>query len=75
MSDQFILESVGSYLDTNGHVGPLDANGLPDIFPGSCVDLEELDADWIDQLNESDLSAVNEVRKDHGMSRLFQNLN
>lgn len=68
MSDQIILKSVGSYLDTNGHVGPLDAGGLPDMFPGSCVDLEDLDVEWIAKLSEADLGAVNSIRKDFGLA-------
>ena len=68
MSDQIILKSVGSYLDTNGHVGSLDATGLPDMFPGSCVDLEDLDVEWIAKLSEADLGAVNCIRKDFGMA-------
>ena len=53
MSDQIILNSVGSYLDTNGHVGPLDANGLPDLQEPS-VDLSDVDAGWVTRLSTED---------------------
>ena len=68
MSDQIILKSVDSYLDTNGHVGPLDANGLPDMFPGSCVDISEVDTEWVSRLSKEDAEAFAHVSKQTGHS-------
>ena len=54
MSDQIILKSVGSYVDTNGHVGPLDKDGYPDMYEGTSVDVLDVDDEWVDQLSEED---------------------
>jgi len=68
MSDQIILRSVGSYLDTGGHVGPLNANGLPDLSTGSAVDLSDVDAEWLAALSAEDSGTVSFWLRDLGLA-------
>lgn len=60
MSEQIILASAGSYLDTNGHVGPLGVDGLPCIGEGETVDVEDVSEEWVQALNADDLEVFTE---------------
>lgn len=62
MSDQFILESVGSYLESNGTVGPLEEGGLPDLSPGVQNHVSEVDAEWMQKLSPEDKKVVEHVK-------------
>ena len=73
MSDQTILRSVGSYLDTSGHVGPLNANGLPDLSTGSAVDLSDVSEEWLAALNAEDSGAVSYWLRDLGLVPTSEN--
>lgn len=55
MSDQIILNSVGSFLQ-GSVVGSLMSNGLPDLMEEP-VHFEDLDIEWIESLSDEDRKA------------------
>lgn len=55
--DQIILKSVGSYIQTDGIVGPLMANGLPDLTTEG-THVNDVDKEWMLSLSGEDLSAI-----------------
>ena len=64
MTDQIILESVGSYIETDGTIGPLLANGLPDISEGERIDVLDASEEWLESLNDKDRKTVEEIRNE-----------
>tara|TARA_R100001594_G_C3934992_1_gene239150 strand:+ start:277 stop:507 length:231 start_codon:yes stop_codon:yes gene_type:complete len=62
MTDQIILESVGSYIETDGIIGPLLANGLPDI--GVRVHIHDASEEWLESLSDKDRKTVEEIRNE-----------
>jgi len=61
MTDQIILKSVGSYIETDGMVGPLMANGLPDISEGVRTHINDVSDEWLMGLSTEDKRAVFKV--------------
>ena len=64
MTDQIILKSVGSYIETDGIIGPLMANGLPDISEGVRVHLQDASEEWFENLSDEDRKIVEEIKND-----------
>lgn len=64
MTDQIILKSVGSYIQTDGMVGPLMANGLPDITE-DCTHINDVSEEWLESLSAEDMSAVKSIAKEY----------
>ena len=62
MTDQIILKSVGSYIQTDGVVGPLMFNGLPDLT--NSTHLEDVNESWLEALSPEDMQVVREINKD-----------
>ena len=62
MSDQIILNSVGSYIQTDGQVGPLMVNGLPDLL--NTTHLEDVTESWCEALSAEDLEVVRSISED-----------
>ena len=62
MTDQIILKSVGSYIQTDGVVGPLMLNGLPDLI--NSTHLEDVNESWLEALSPEDMEVVRGINKD-----------
>ena len=63
MSDQIILASVGAYIDTDGSVGALLSNGLPDLSDDAHV--TDCVSEWFYELSDDDFSSVRFVLEDN----------
>lgn len=63
MTDQIILKSVGSYIETDGMVGPLMANGLPDISEEG-THINDVSEEWLENLSDEDREIVEEIKND-----------
>ena len=66
MTDQIILKSVGSYIETDGIIGPLMANGLPDISEGMRVHIQDASEEWLENLSDEDREIVDEITNELG---------
>ena len=64
MTDQIILKSVGSYIETDGMVGPLMANGLPDISE-VCTHINDVSDEWLESLSAEDMCAVKPIAREY----------
>ena len=64
MTDQIILKSVGSYIETDGMVGPLMANGLPDISEGVRTHINDASEEWLENLSDEDRETIEEIRNE-----------
>lgn len=69
MSDQYILKSVGSFIETNGQIGPLDPSGLPDLTANTVHVLDRDGRSWNyeefeGKLSPEDRKVYNEIRED-----------
>jgi len=72
MTDQIILPSVGSYIQTDGYIGPLQADGKPDIQ--NTIHINDANASWFNALNAYDLALVRSINKDiNGTAELPSN--
>jgi hypothetical protein len=65
MTDQIILKSVGSYIETDGMVGPLMANGLPDISEEG-THINDVSEEWLESLSDEDRKTVEEITNELG---------
>lgn len=63
MTDQIILKSVGSYIETDGMVGPLMANGLPDISEEG-THISDASEEWFENLSDEDHKTVEEIKNE-----------
>ena len=64
MTDQIILKSVGSYIETDGMVGPLMANGLPDISEVG-THINDVSDEWLESLSAEDMCAVKPIAREY----------
>lgn len=64
MTDQIILKSVGSYIQTDGIVGPLMANGLPDISEVG-THINDVSDEWLESLSAEDMCAVKPIAREY----------
>lgn len=62
MTDQIILKSVGAYIETDGQVGPLMINGLPDLI--HTMHLDDVTESWLEALSAEDLETVRDISED-----------
>lgn len=63
MTDQIILGSVGSYIETDGRVGALSSNGLPDLTDDGHV--TDCVHEWFYEMSDEDFDAVRYVLEDN----------
>ena len=61
-----ILESVGSCVDSEGYIYPLNVDGSPDRDAG--VHYSECTGEWYDSLNEEDYLLFIEWHTDNNLS-------
>lgn len=61
MTDQIILKSVGSYIETDGMIGPLMANGLPDISEEG-THIDDASEEWLEKLSDEDRKTVEWIK-------------
>jgi hypothetical protein len=63
MNDQIILNSVGSYIETDGMTGPLNDKGLPILDEDSRTHLSDVFIEWFENLSDEDLNTVHWINK------------
>jgi hypothetical protein len=61
------LESVGMFVDTtNGVTYPMLADGInADLYDGMACHIEDLEEEWFDDLDESDLTIVKDIMNNY----------
>jgi len=56
-----MLESVGSCIDTDNVIHPLNVDGTPDMSDGMSTHVDDcVDGEWLGSLSSEDSSAMNE---------------
>jgi hypothetical protein len=66
MADIYPLKSVGSYIQSDGVVGPLLSDGLPELSERiqSHINDGGISEEWLDSLSPEDLATVEAVKKE-----------
>ena len=70
MTDQIILDSVGGYIETDGSVGSLMSNGLPDLFDDRHV--TDCVSEWFYEMSDEDFDAVRYVLEENYLAKKNQ---
>ena len=55
-----MLESVGSCIDADNVIYPLNVDGTPDMYDGMAVNVGDCNDEWLGALSSGDRSAMNE---------------
>jgi hypothetical protein len=66
MKQVIILESVGSCIDDDGNVYPLNCDGTPDLMITCHVEDMSLDDDWWNRISDEDAVLVYQVMRGEG---------
>ena len=54
-----MLESVGSCIDTDNIIHPLNVDGTPDMYDGMATHVGDCDDEWLGSLSSEDRSEMN----------------